>query len=183
MVALELLARDLGISRRTLRRAFADGALRGARPSPRRFVLSPGEESYLLRAWPLISSLREALRTERNVRLAVLYGSRARGDHHEGSDVDILVDLVDGSTSRQLALADRLEKAVGKPVQLLEIGAARRAPLLLAAALDDGRVLIDRAEAWAALQAERSAIAADAAIADADLRARAQAAIAELLTT
>jgi hypothetical protein len=35
----------------------------------------------------------------RNVRLAALYGSIARGDDRAHSDVDILVDLVDGRSA------------------------------------------------------------------------------------
>ena len=43
--------------------------------------------------WSLLSALRRALRTEPNVRLAVVYGSFARGDDVSDSDLDLLVSL------------------------------------------------------------------------------------------
>jgi hypothetical protein len=36
------------------------------------------EQRYILDHWPLLAQLRRALRTEPNVRLAVVYGSIAR---------------------------------------------------------------------------------------------------------
>ena len=52
----------------------------------------------------LVADLRRALRTEPNVRLAVLYGSLARGDEDAGSDLDLLVSLAE---DRPLAAVKR----------------------------------------------------------------------------
>jgi predicted nucleotidyltransferase len=180
MGSLDLLAAELGVHGRTLRRAVDDGAIRGDRVSPRRLRLSPAEESYVLQAWPLLGQLRALLRTERNVRFAGLFGSRARGDERPGSDVDLLVVLDDDAIFRQLDLERRLEAPLGLPVQLVTVDDARRAPLLLASAIEDCRVLVDRDGVWGALQSDYPSIARAAKAADVALRADAQVAIAEL---
>lgn len=59
---------------------------------------------------------------------------------------------------------DRLERGLGRPVDIARLPRVRRAsPLLLLQALDEGRVLIDRDETWSVLHAERDKVAADAA--------------------
>jgi predicted nucleotidyltransferase len=180
MASLDLLAAELGVHGRTLRRAVDDGAIRGTRISPRRLTLSPSEESYVLHAWPLLGRLRALLRTERNVRLAVLFGSRARGDERPDSDIDILVELEEDTVSRRMELVDRLEAALDLPVQIVTVRVARRAPVLLADVIEDGRVLVDRNEGWARLVGDYPAVSRVAVVADAALRERAAAAIDEL---
>lgn len=180
MAALDLLATELGVNGRTLRRAVDDGAIRGSRVSPRQLKLSPAEESYVLHAWPLLSRLRSLLRTERNVRFAALFGSRARGDERPDSDIDLLVLLDDDAVSRQFDLERRLEGALSLPVQVVTVDDARHAPLLLASAIEDCRVLVDRDGGWRMLQSDYPSIARAAEAADAALRTDAQAAIAEL---
>ena len=180
MAALDLLASELDVHGRTLRRAVDEGAIRATRVSPRKLTISPVEESYVLRAWPLLRQLRSHLRTERNVRFAMLFGSRARGDERPDSDVDLLVELDDDSFRGQRDLVGRLEAAVGLEVQLVTLDVARRAPVLFADAIEDGRVLVDRKECWASLLGEYPAVSQAAVVADAALRERAAAAIAEL---
>jgi predicted nucleotidyltransferase len=87
------LARQIGVPERTLRRAAGQGLIRGERLSERRFRTTLREEAYLRRHWPLLSALRGALRTEPDLRLAVLFGSLATGNGAERSDVDLLVSL------------------------------------------------------------------------------------------
>jgi hypothetical protein len=70
MGALQELAVDLDVEERTSRRAVAQGTLRATRSGPRRLRLASGEREYLRAHWPLLSSLRRALRTEHGVRLA-----------------------------------------------------------------------------------------------------------------
>jgi hypothetical protein len=180
MGSLGLLAAELGVNERTLRRAVDDGAIRGSRISPRRLKLSPAEESYVLQAWPLLGRLRALLRTERNVRFAALFGSRARGDERPDSDIDLLVVLDDDAVSRQFGLERRLEAALSLPVQVVTVDDARRAPLLLASAIEDCRVLVDRNDGRRVLQTDYPSIARAAEAADAALRTDAQAAIVEL---
>ena len=72
MGVIQDLATELDVEERTLRRAVAQGALRATRTGPRRLRLAPGEREYLRAHWLLLSQLRQALRTEHGVRLAVL---------------------------------------------------------------------------------------------------------------
>lgn len=67
------------------------GTIRCVRRSDRKLE-SPVEEAlYLGKRRQLLYSLIGELRTIPDVRLAVLFGSAARGDEHERSDLDILV--------------------------------------------------------------------------------------------
>ena len=150
--SLRSLARHLDVPERTLRRAAAEGLIRGERTSPRRFRTSLREEAYLRAQWPLLRELRDALRTEPNVRLAILFGSQATGTATARSDVDLLVALADPRASRVAQLAGRLERRTGRDVQLVRLQDAERAPGLMADALDRGRVLVDRDGRWPALQ-------------------------------
>jgi predicted nucleotidyltransferase len=163
MGQLQLLAAELGEQERTLRRAVAQGALRAHRPGPRRLRLAPGEPAYLRTHWPLLSRLRRALRTERAVRLAVLYGSLARGEEDQDSDLDLLVVFADDRPFAASALAARLGEVAGRRVDVAQLTQVEeRAPLLLDRILEEGRVLIDRDGRWAPLRARRRAIRARA---------------------
>ena len=114
------------------------------------------ERAYLHRAWPLLAGLREALRTEPALSLAVLFGSRARGDDHPGSDVDLLVCLRGAANRREIA--SRLAERLGLRVQIVTLDDAKSAPLLLAEVMREGRVLIDRTGEWPDLLRQRNRI-------------------------
>jgi uncharacterized protein len=144
MNALGLLAEEVGINERTLRRAMSQGTLHGSRPTPRKLELSLSEREYVRRSWGLLSALREALRTEQNVRFALLFGSAATGVDTQGSDVDVLVDLRDASFERMVDLGTKLTRLVGRPVDVVELKDAEAEPSFLAQVLGDGRVLVDR---------------------------------------
>jgi uncharacterized protein len=146
------LAARLGADERTVRRAIARGTVHGSRLSPRRFAVAEAEARYLRSHWVLLERLRAVLRTERNVRLAAVFGSVARGEDRAGSDVDLLVELHDDSWARRQRLNTRLERAVGRPVELVVVARiAGDNPGLLADALADGRVIVDRGDRWQAL--------------------------------
>lgn len=164
MGALQELARELGAQERTLRRAAAQGTLRSRRSRPRQLRLDPGEREYLGMHWELLSRLREALRTDRAVRLAVLYGSFARGDEDASSDLDVLVATSNDTPTAVRALAQRLSEASGgRRIDLAHLEPVeRKSPLLLDRVLDEGRVLVDRDEQWPALRNRRRAIRARA---------------------
>jgi predicted nucleotidyltransferase len=172
MSDLASIAQRLGISQRTLRRAADVGMLRATRVSERRVHIPDAEKRYLRDQWELLSSLRGALRTEPNVKLAVLFGSTARGDDGPESDVDILVDLRDPDLFRRYELESRLADAVNRRVQLVRLHDATAAPWFLSEVIDDARVLVDRAGQWPAIAANRNAIAA-AGDRELDERARA----------
>jgi predicted nucleotidyltransferase len=152
MPVLDLLAEDLGVSGRTLRRAAERGTIRCDRPGPRRIAVSASEYRYARSHWPVLARMLATLRTLPNVRLAVLYGSVARGEEADESDVDVLVELRSDDLPARADLRARLRAATGRDVQLVGIGEAERSPLLLADVLRDGRVLIDRDNAWAELK-------------------------------
>jgi predicted nucleotidyltransferase len=152
--------------------------------SDRRQRLDDEEWGYMTGHWHLLSGLRRALRTEPNVRLAVLYGSTARGDDTPDSDLDLLVSLAQDRADAAVKLAVRIERATGRPVDVARLSRVQsRAPLLLLRALDEGRVLIDRDAEWAGLQMCRAELARDARRAHEARRRRARASVQELLAT
>lgn len=151
MDSLGRAASELAIPARTLRRAASEGLLHGERLSPRRFRITFREEAYLRSHWQLLRGLRAALRTEPNVRLAVLFGSTAIGNDDEQSDVDVLVVLHDPRVSRLAELAERLSRAVGRDTQLVRLSEAQTSPVLMSDVIDHGRVLVDRDGRWSAL--------------------------------
>jgi predicted nucleotidyltransferase len=167
--SLRSLARYLDIPERTLRRAAAEGLIRGERLSPRRYRTSLREEAFLRKRWPLLRGLRDALRTEPNVRLAILFGSQATGTATERSDVDLLVALVDSGASRVAELAERLERHSGRDVQLVRLQDVDQAPGLMADVLESGRVLVDRDGRWPQLRSEADASRSRAAAAEVPL--------------
>jgi len=142
--SLRSLAHHLEVPERTLRRAAAEGLIRGERTSARRYRTSLREEAYLRAQWPLLRELRDALRTEPNVRLAILFGSQANGTATPGSDVDLLVALADSSASRVAELTGRLERRLNRDVQVVRLEDAERVPAIVVDALERGRVLVDR---------------------------------------
>lgn len=152
MTELDLLAESVGTSGRTLRRAAARGLVHCDRPSPKRVDVSAREWRYVESHWPLLHGLAAALRTEANVRLAVLFGSSARGEANESSDLDILVHLERPRGLAAARLALRLTERVGRDVDIVALRDAESSPLLLADVLRDGRVLVDRDGRWPKLR-------------------------------
>jgi predicted nucleotidyltransferase len=145
---IALLASQVGVNERTLRRAVNEGTLRGRRLSPRRLKLSAAEKEYVLNRWDLLATLRQALRTEPNVRFALLFGSTARGDDTDESDIDLLVEMREASFDRRIDLAMKLEQLIGRKVQVLALEDVGSNHLLLAEALREGRVIVDRENRW-----------------------------------
>lgn len=158
MNELALLARQVGANERTLRRAFNDGTLRAERPTPRKLKLGAAEKQYLRRSWKLLATLRKALRTEQNVRFALLFGSAARGDDSEESDLDLIVEMRDASSIRIVDLELKLEGLLGRRVDVLALEDASANPVLLAEAVAEGRPIVDREDRWAQLSSEAEAL-------------------------
>lgn len=150
---LQELAASLRVNERTLRRAWALGTVRGERVTPYKLRLPVDERIYLRRHWPTISRLRAALRTEPNVSLAVLFGSVARGDDDEESDVDLLVGLRDPDLGNRIALAERLREHIDVPLDVIALEDALRRASLMVEILRDGRVLVDRDRRWPKVRA------------------------------
>jgi uncharacterized protein len=152
MDSLGRAASELEIPERTLRRAASEGLVLGERLSPRRFRITFREEAYLRGHWALLRALRAALRTEPNVRLAVLFGSMAIGNDDEHSDIDLLVVLREPAVSRLAELAERLSRRTGREVQLVRLADAQTSPALMSDVIDHGRVLVDRDGSWSGLK-------------------------------
>ncbi|WP_445152767.1 type VII toxin-antitoxin system MntA family adenylyltransferase antitoxin [Baekduia sp. Peel2402] len=165
MESLRQLALTLDVPERTLRRAAVEGLIRGERVSERRYRTTLREEDYLRRHWPVLRELRATLRTEPSVRLAVLFGSVARGDDHPGSDIDVAVEMGNATPGQVAEVSARLSERLDRDVQLVRFADARGAPALMTDVLTHGRVLVDRDRRWATLLAEtaewRNAPAAD----------------------
>jgi predicted nucleotidyltransferase len=152
LTELEALAQEVGVHGRTLRRAAERGLLQAARRGAREVVIPPSERLYVREHWPLVRRLLETLRKQPNVRLAVLYGSVARGSEQPDSDLDVLVRLRRDDHRARAELVDALREASGRPVQLVALHQAEDAPLLLGDVLRTGRVLVDRDDDWPRLR-------------------------------
>lgn len=154
MNSLAVIARDINVSDRTLRRAVNLGTLRARRPSPRKLEISVLESAFIRRCWPTIAELRVALSNERNVSLALLFGSLARGTAGPGSDIDLAVQLKDPTFERLLDLQVRLETHLRRKVDLLSLDELHEAPNLAAAIVEDGRPITDREGSWPEIRAK-----------------------------
>jgi predicted nucleotidyltransferase len=151
------LALELQTSDRTLRRAAARGLIRARRHGPRSAEIAVAERSYIRTHWPLLRDLVAALRTEANVRLAVLFGSTARGTDTPESDIEVVVQLEGDDFVQLVELEERLSQAGERRVQVIRLSDAQREPQLLADILSQGRVLVDRDDGWRRLRRRRSA--------------------------
>jgi predicted nucleotidyltransferase len=171
-------AAEVGCSERTLRRHVSGGLLRGRRVIRGQLELSHAESAYLRNHWSLLSELLSTLRTERDVRLAVLFGSTATGEDTPASDVDLLIVHRHPMWSTQAGLRIRLRRALGTPVDVVLLEQAEAQPSLLADVLREGRVLIDRDGLWGALLQRRDEILAAGAREDELIMARARATLA-----
>ena len=166
-----------------MRRAAVDGTIRCERLSPRRQNLDDEEYRYAITHWPLLAKLRKLLRTEPNVRLVALYGSTARGEDTPTSDIDLLVSLAEDHPETAVKLAVRLERGLGREVDVARLNRVRdTAPLLLLRAIDEGRVILDRDGVWTELQARRDEIERQADRAHEAQRRRARISVDEMLT-
>jgi predicted nucleotidyltransferase len=173
-------AESLHCNERTLRRYVDEGLLRGERRGRREVTLPYSEERYLRQHWGVLSNLRRALRTEPNVRLAVLFGSTAIGEDRPDSDVDLLIEHATGNLEEVVELRRRLQERIGKPIHLVLLEDAEHSPGLLTDVLLEGRVIVDRDDAWRRLArtqqtVRRQAAAEEKAIHDAAWRGVAEA--------
>jgi predicted nucleotidyltransferase len=130
----------------------AAGALRGSRG--RRRGLPPEELEYLSTHGGLLTALREVLRTERGVAAAVLFGSVSRGEEGPSSDVDIAV-LARSRGADLGRLRERLSGRIGHSVDLVPWESLAQSAEMAVAVARDGRPLVDRVGAFAALRADR----------------------------
>lgn len=144
MTVIDDLAADVGASVPTIRRAVEIGLIHGTRSSPRKLEVPLAERMYVRSHWPLLAELRRHLRTEKAVRVAVLFGSTARGSASDDSDIDLAVLLADDSAPTRLALQARLSNKLGRQVQVTDMRTMRANERLWSNLGADGRVLANR---------------------------------------
>lgn len=125
---------------------------------PGRVELSDDERRYAAAHWDLLGRLRRALRTERDIRLAVLFGSVATGFDRRASDVDLLIVRRSGSSRARAALSLRLGHVLGRKVHLVDLGDAEHSYGLMADVLREGRPILDRDGLWKSLLGRREEI-------------------------
>ncbi len=90
---------------------------------PAGIVMNPNLANVIVAAWDELSAL--------GVEHLDVFGSQARGDATETSDVDVLVHMRGQPTLRALvAIRDRLEELLGRPVDVLTPGALEQRPRL-----------------------------------------------------
>lgn len=76
----------------------------------------------MLTSEDILATLREqhaALSRRYPIQRMALFGSWARGDAHQNSDVDVLVDVDPSIGLRFVELGDELERALGRRVDLV----------------------------------------------------------------
>jgi len=73
---------------------------------------------------------KEMIREKYGVKIIGIFGSYARGEETEVSDIDILVEIEKPIGFKFFELWDYLEELLGVKVDLLTIGAVRQRPLL-----------------------------------------------------
>jgi hypothetical protein len=73
----------------------------------------------------LLSEAKPRLEREFQVRRLALFGSYARGDQREDSDVDVLVDVDPSIGLRFVSLAERIEEVLGLTVDLVSTRAVK----------------------------------------------------------
>jgi predicted nucleotidyltransferase len=156
---LAQVAQRLGCSERTVRRYVREGTLRTRSIVPGRLGLSEQEQRYLSDHWSLLVGIKNALRTERDVRMAVLYGSTAVGEDGPDSDLDLVILRRSRSPQMRAALSLRLRRHLSRTVHLVDLEQAEASPALLVDVLLEGRPLLDRDGLWSTLLSRRQEIA------------------------
>jgi predicted nucleotidyltransferase len=177
--SLTKLSKEVHCSERTLRRGVRRGLIKAHGIGTRNIELPRSEEEYVRSHWHRLSGLQTGLRTERSVRLAVLFGSVATGTDTDKSDIDILVVLSGSDVLGPIRLSRRLNLLSERKIQIVTLDQARTSPSLLTDVLEEGRVLIDRDGLWFDLKKNEPVIKKEAIAAEREITQGALTAIAE----
>lgn len=79
------------------------------------FILENYKLNRILNKYPVLRSITERVRRDNRIKLAVLFGSYAKGIAKLDSDIDIYIDTRDNNLKRELSLLDtRLSIKIGK---------------------------------------------------------------------
>ena len=90
----------------------------------------------------MIETLKTLLQADANVQFAYLFGSYAKEEAREESDVNIAVYLLDRRLEKQLELMHTLQKAVGKKIDIVVLNDVKNL-YLLESILKEGILLKD----------------------------------------
>jgi len=93
----------------------------------------------------MIETLQTLLQSDANVQFGYLFGSYAKEEAYEQSDVDIAVYLTDTTLDKQLELIQTLQKAVGKKIDIVVLNDVKNL-YLLESILREGMLLKDSPE-------------------------------------
>ena len=99
-----------------------------------------------------------------SVEAAILFGSTARGDDSDDSDVDVAVHLRPDAAVSVRDLRVRLERSLGRDVDVVTLDEAAAEPSFLLEIINDGRPLVDRGGCWRRLDRRRAALSREAAV-------------------
>lgn len=122
------IARQAGLSAPTIMRELAllrdAGVLRAEAVGNQlhfmaddEYLLAPELRSMAIKTWGVIGRLRSALSTRRDIEVAFVFGSFARGTAGKGSDIDVIV-IGEGSYSEYVTAAAILSDELGRVVSL-----------------------------------------------------------------
>lgn len=122
---------------------------RGLGVSRKRMVQAAGAAA-ILPGMPvdpkLVASLRTVLTRHPEIRLALLFGSRARGVAGPEADLDVAVELERGEELDRLGLLAELSSATGLDVDVVDVTAGRRVGYPLLAALVRDAIVVHEGE-------------------------------------
>jgi len=90
----------------------------------------------------LVASLRPVLARHPELRLALLFGSRARGVAGPAADLDLAVEVARGEALDRLGLMAELASATGLDVDVVDVTPGRRVGYPLLAALVRDAVVV-----------------------------------------
>lgn len=84
-----------------------------------------------------LSSQKEEIRRKYGVRIIGIFGSYARGEQSEVSDVDVLVEIEKPIGLKFFELWDELETTLGVKVDLLTVNAVKQKRMLWESIMED----------------------------------------------
>lgn len=96
----------------------------------------------------LVAELTDTLAGESGVVLAVLIGSRARGEAGQNADIDLLLELDPPGDEVVEGLHRRLKARIGVEIDPLTTRSVAHARRFWAKAVEEGQVLVDRHARW-----------------------------------
>lgn len=113
-------------------------------------VMPPTSPAAALHADSELQRIRAVVDSFGFVRLAVVFGSVARGQHGPGSDLDLAIQCDQAlSTSQKVALIDALALATGRPIDLIDLKTVGQP--LLNQIVRHGLLLLGSRDLWAQL--------------------------------